>query len=85
MNVGAIRIQVGWDFEVLPYWLQWEAGVVLSLARRVRDEGDHAAMPILADALEEVGCIEVGILEHLRGPGPHVRECWALNLLLGKE
>lgn len=25
------------------------------------------------------------ILEHLRGPGPHVRGCWALDLVLGKE
>jgi hypothetical protein len=25
------------------------------------------------------------ILDHLRGPGPHVRGCWAVDLLLGKE
>lgn len=25
------------------------------------------------------------ILEHLRGPGPHARGCWALDLILGKR
>jgi FHA domain len=78
-------IRVTWDFEVLPYWLRWEAGVVVSLAHRVRDEGDQEAMPILADALEDAGCTDAGILEHLRGPGPHVRECWVIEALLGRS
>jgi hypothetical protein len=39
----------------------------------------------LADALEEAGCADADILSHLRGPGPHVRGCWAVDLLLGKE
>ncbi len=25
------------------------------------------------------------LLAHLRSPGPHVRGCWALDLILGKE
>ena len=25
------------------------------------------------------------ILDHCRGPGPHVRGCWVVDLLLGKE
>jgi hypothetical protein len=40
---------------------------------------------ILADALEEAGCTDAAILSHLRGPGPHVRGCWVVDLLLGKE
>jgi hypothetical protein len=35
----------------------------------------------LADALEEAGCADAGLLGHLRGPGPHARGCWALDLL----
>jgi hypothetical protein len=42
-------------------------------------------LPILADALEDAGCDNADILSHLRGPGPHVRGCWALDLILGKE
>ena len=26
-----------------------------------------------------------GLLAHLRAPGPHVRGCWALDLVFGKE
>jgi hypothetical protein len=42
---------------------------------------DRAHLGILADALEEAGCTEPAILEHLRGPGRHVRGCWALDLV----
>ena len=34
--------------------------------------------------LEEAGCDQPDLLAHLRGPGPHVRGCWAVDLLLGK-
>jgi hypothetical protein len=40
---------------------------------------------VLADALEEAGCNDVGILAHLRGGGVHVRGCYVLDLLLGKS
>jgi len=46
---------------------------------------DGVRLAVLADALEEAGCTSVEILEHLRGPGPHVRGCFVLDLLLGKE
>jgi hypothetical protein len=39
----------------------------------------------LADALEEAGCDSADLLGHLRGPGPHVRGCWAVDLILGKS
>src|SRR5262249_14683122 len=37
---------------------------------------------VLADALEAAGCSNQDILEHCRGPGPHVRGCWVLDMLL---
>ena len=43
---------------------------------------DH--LPILAAALEVAGCADAAVLAYLRGPGPHVRGCWAVDLLLGK-
>jgi hypothetical protein len=42
-------------------------------------------VPILADALEEAGCTNADILSHCRGPWPHVRGCWVVDLLLAKE
>jgi hypothetical protein len=35
--------------------------------------------------LEEAGCQDADILGHLRGPGPHVRGCWPVDLLTGRE
>jgi hypothetical protein len=46
---------------------------------------DPTRLAVLADALEEAGCDQAAILKHLRGPGPHVRGCWVVDLLLGKE
>jgi hypothetical protein len=45
---------------------------------------DTARLAVLADALEEAGCDQADLLAHLRGPGPHVRGCWVLDLVLGK-
>jgi hypothetical protein len=39
----------------------------------------------LADALKEADCTDEAILRHLRQQGPHVRGCWALDLVLGKN
>ena len=41
--------------------------------------------PVLERRLEDAGCSDPQLLEHLRGPGPYVRGCWAVDLLLGKE
>jgi hypothetical protein len=42
-------------------------------------------MPILADALQDDGCEDTDILAHCRGAGPHVRGCWVVDLVLGKQ
>jgi hypothetical protein len=98
------------------------------IARRAYDERDFAALPVLADVLEEAGCEDGPLLWHLRGygncakcagvgvhpayefnpprpkpvtvrercpacngtglgllPCPHVRGCFALDLVLGKS
>ncbi len=46
---------------------------------------DPLRLAVLSDALEEAGCQSEEILRHLRGSGQHVRGCWVLDLLLGKE
>ena len=40
---------------------------------------------MLADALEDAGCGDAGLLDHLRRPLRHVRGCWALDWILGRE
>jgi hypothetical protein len=76
---------------VAPAWLAWQGGAVPQLARAAYDERrepegtlDPSRLLVLADALEDAGCADPGLLGHLRGPGPHVRGCWAVDLLLGK-
>src|SRR5262249_4900200 len=65
----------------------WMTPTVLSIAQaayeeRLRPTGhlDAARLAILADAVEDAGCSDTALLGHLRGPGPHVRGCWALDL-----
>jgi hypothetical protein len=42
-------------------------------------------LAVLAEALEEADCKDTDLLEHLRSPGPHVRGCWAVDLVLAKR
>jgi len=42
-------------------------------------------MPTLSDALMDAGCDDEEIIKHCRDPGPHVRGCWVVDLVLGKE
>jgi hypothetical protein len=57
---------------------------VIGLARQMYDSRDFSAMPILADALQDVGCDNEDILNHCRQPGVHVRGCWLVDALLAK-
>ena len=41
--------------------------------------------PHLADSLIKSGCANQEILNHCRGPGPHVRGCWVVDGVPGKE
>jgi hypothetical protein len=63
----------------------WLTPTVLTLARSIRESRDFGAMPILADAIQDAGCDNEDVLDHCRGPGPHVRGCWVVDLVLGKE
>jgi len=70
---------------VNPDWLAWNGRMIPKLALSVYEEGAFDRLPVVADALQDAGCDNGEILTHLRGPGPHVRGCWCLDLLLGKE
>jgi hypothetical protein len=68
-----------------PAWLRWNFGTVPAIARHVYEDRAFHDLPILADALEDAGCTDQDILTHCRLPGEHVRGCWVVDLLLGKE
>jgi len=66
-------------------YLAWNDEIIPKIAWTIYQERRFEDLPILADALEEAGCSDAQLLSHCRGPGPHVRGCWALDLLLGKS
>ncbi len=94
-QVALLREIFGNPFRVPPAFdpvgIAWNGGTVRRLARAAYK---HRLLPsgrlyperlaVLADALEEAGYADAAIFGHLRGPGPHVRGCWAVDLLLGK-
>jgi hypothetical protein len=61
------------------------ARTTVEIAQQIYDERAFDRLPLLADALEEAGCQDTNILAHCRHPGPHVRGCWVVDSLLGKE
>ena len=70
----------------------WSTPQVVALAQAAYEQRelpagtlDTTRLAVLADALEEAGCDQADLPAHLRGPGPHVRGCWAVDLLLGRE
>jgi hypothetical protein len=63
----------------------WNGGTIAKLAEAIYAEWGWERLPVLGDALEEAGCDDEAILTHLRSGGRHVRGCWALDLVLGKE
>jgi hypothetical protein len=63
----------------------WQASAaVIDLARGIDEARCWSDLPILADALEDVGCTDAGLLAHLRGPGGHTLGCWAVDAVLGR-
>jgi hypothetical protein len=81
-----LREVFGNPFRPVTFDPAWRTTDVLLLARGTYEEKAFDRMPILADALQDAGCDSADILDHLRDPqATHVRGCWALDLVLGKE
>ena len=76
---------VGNPFRPVSFSPSWRTDTAVSLAKQMYESREFGAMPILADALQDAGCDNDDILSHCRGPGPHVRGCWVVDLVLEKE
>jgi hypothetical protein len=64
---------------------KWQTSNVIDLARTIYEDRAFDQMPILADALMDAGCYSEVLLDHCRQIKSHVRGCWVIDLLLGKE
>jgi hypothetical protein len=70
---------------VEPAWLTWQGATIPKLAASAYADRTFDRLFLVADALEDAGCTDAEVLGHLRGPGPHVRGCWVVDLLLAKK
>ena len=82
---GFLRDIFGNPFRPVSLDLRWLSSTVLDLARTIYDERAFDRLPILADALMDAGCDSDEIINHCRSEGPHVRGCWVVDLLTGRE
>jgi hypothetical protein len=79
-----LRDIFGNPFRPVAFSPEWRTSTAVAIAQGMYESRDFSAMPILADALQDAGCDNADILDHCRGPGPHVRGCWVVDLVLGK-
>lgn len=101
-----LRDVAGGLFGPPPFEPAWRTPVVLDLARAALDRAnlapdgalDKARLLVLSDALEDAGCDDAEVLDHLRHEGRlsplrtpagwiracdlHCPDCWALRLIL---
>ena len=55
------------------------------LAATIYEDRAFDRLALFADALEKAGCTDADILNHCRSEGPHVRGCWVVDLIVGKQ
>lgn len=84
-QVLVFRDIFGNPFRPVVFDPDWRTSTAVALAVQMYDSRDFGTMPILADALQDAGCDSADILDHCREPGPHVRGCWVVDLVLAKE
>ncbi|VTT98736.1 Uncharacterized protein OS=Sorangium cellulosum (strain So ce56) GN=sce5710 PE=4 SV=1 [Gemmataceae bacterium] len=84
IHSSMLRDIFGNPFRPVVFTPEWRTCTAVALAQLMYESRDFSPMPILADALQDAGCANDDILNHCRGPGPHVRGCWVVDLVLGK-
>ena len=80
-----LRCIIGNPFHAVALESRWRTSDTIGLARAIYDERAFDRLPILADALMDAGCEDEQIIAHCRSEGPHVRGCWVVDLVLGKN
>ncbi|WP_232069691.1 hypothetical protein [Gemmata massiliana] len=84
-QTSILRDLFGNPFRPVLFSPHWRTAIAVSLAQRMYESRDYAAMPLLGDALQGAGCNDDDVLNHCRGTGPHIRGCWVVDAVLGKE
>jgi hypothetical protein len=85
-QLSLLRDIFGNPFRPVAFAPEWRTSTAVAIARGMYESRDFSAMPILADALQDAGCDNDDVLNHCRDEkGVHVRGCWVVDLVLGKE
>lgn len=99
-QAALLREIFGNPFHPLALEPAWRPDFVVKLAREMYASNDFSAMPDFADALQDAGCENERVLNHCRysslpaaertgslqsRPCQHVRGCWVVDLILGKQ
>lgn len=86
------RCVLGNPFRPPAFDPSWRTEAVVGLASKAYEERslpagtlDRDRLGSLADALEGAGCTNGYVLAHCRSEGDHVRGCWVVDLILGRE
>jgi hypothetical protein len=86
VQCALIRDIFGNPFRPVVFFPEWRTDTALALARQMYESPEFSAMAILADALQDAGCDSPAILNHCRDTSlMHVRGCWVVDLVLGKQ
>jgi hypothetical protein len=81
-----LRDVFGNPFRSVAFSTEWRTSTAVAIASQMYESRDFSAMPILADALQDAGCDTDDILNHCRdAKQTHVRGCWVVDLVLGKQ
>ncbi len=80
--LNELKLTVKEKCSLNPHWL---TPTVQQLAAVIYEERQFDKMPVMGDALKEAGCDNGDVLQHCRSGGEHVRGCWVVDKVLGKE
>jgi hypothetical protein len=80
-----LRDIFGDPFQPLKLNSLWLTSDVIDVAKSICETKAFSQMLKLSDALLDAGCNEPAIIHHCQSEGLHVRGCWVVDLLLGKE
>lgn len=82
---NSLRCAIGNPFRALNANPAWLTPHVLTLAQTIYEDRAFDRIPALGDALEAAGCDEADVLAHCRSLAEHLRGCWVVDGLLGKN
>src|SRR5262249_18233861 len=76
------------EAEFLPHHIpsaRLQSPALVALTTKLYKDRCFDQMAALATKLKEAGCDDREIIRHCESSGPHVRGCWVLDSLLGKQ